>query len=172
MRDLKPIRHARHTRIMCRTADACGSAGVLSRTRRTKVCDSRLAPDGTEHEIDLNAEHHWALRDALARRQRAAINGVFLPRSGRLARGYRRALGSLAPWASLISGSPRATGLHVYALTTVLRTRYHAAYRALTPAWCCIHATDEAALTRTSTIDPCTFGQTSPTSVGSKVGLS
>jgi zinicin-like metallopeptidase len=63
---------------MCRTADAYGSAGVLSRTRRKKVCDSRLAPDGTEHEIDLNAEHHWALRDALARRYLAAINGVFL----------------------------------------------------------------------------------------------
>jgi hypothetical protein len=64
---------------MCRTADACGSEGVLSRTRRKRVCDCRLAPDGTEHEIDLNAEHHRTLRDALARRHLDAINGVVLP---------------------------------------------------------------------------------------------
>jgi len=64
---------------------------------KNKLSGIGLAPDGTEHEIDLNAEHHWALRDALARRYLAAINGVFLPRSSRLARGYRRTFGSLAP---------------------------------------------------------------------------
>lgn len=101
--------------------------GVLSRTRRKKVCDSRLAPDGTEHEIDLNAEHHQALRDALARRHLAAVNGVFLPQIRPI--GARLSPGSwvVGTPASLISGSPGATGLHVYALPAVLRTRCHAA---------------------------------------------
>jgi DNA polymerase III epsilon subunit-like protein len=75
----------------------CGSAGVLSRTCRKKVCDSRLAPAGTEHEIDLNAEHHRALRDALAAATWLRSMEYSCPISGRLARGYRRALGSLAP---------------------------------------------------------------------------
>ena len=97
--------------------------------RRKKVCDSRLAPDGTEHEIDLNAEHHWALRDALGPPlpgcDQWSIPAQIRPTGARL---------SPSSWvvgtpASLISGSPRATGLHVYALPTVLRTRYHAADR-------------------------------------------
>ena len=49
----------------------------------------RFALDGTEYEIDLNAEHAQALRDALARYVRAARRAGGGPR--RPARGVRRA---------------------------------------------------------------------------------
>jgi hypothetical protein len=52
----------------------------------------RFGLDGTEYEIDLNAEHARALREALARYVRAARRAGGGPR--RPARGRRRAPGS------------------------------------------------------------------------------
>src|SRR5690348_18375242 len=49
----------------------------------------RFGLDGTEYEIDLNAEHAQALRDALARYVQAARRAGAAPR--RPARGGRRA---------------------------------------------------------------------------------
>jgi hypothetical protein len=49
----------------------------------------RFGLDGTEYEIDLNAEHAQALRDALARYVQAARRAGGAPR--RPARGGRRA---------------------------------------------------------------------------------
>jgi hypothetical protein len=87
----------------------------------------RLALDGTEYEIGLNAEHHRALRDALARRHWATINGALLPRLGGLACGLSPDSWVVGSPASLISVHRGAAGLHVYALLTLLRTRCHAA---------------------------------------------
>ena len=52
----------------------------------------RFGLDGTDYEIDLNAEHAQALRDALARYVHAARRAGGGPR--RLARGGRRASAS------------------------------------------------------------------------------
>jgi hypothetical protein len=60
------------------------------------------------------------LRDALARRHLAAVNGVFLPHISPIGARLSPSSWVVSAPASLISGSPRATGLRVYALPTVL----------------------------------------------------
>ena len=68
----------------------CCSSTTLTAVRLT--VRSASGSDGTEYEIDLNAEHAQALRDALARYVQAARRAGFGAR--RSARGGRRASGS------------------------------------------------------------------------------